>query len=414
MIEVSVRYFLQFKDQDKSPLLASIAWLGNRVMFSTKLQVETKHWLQDKQRVSTSSKSHKRTNSLLKLWRDEILQYVDKGEGRLKKTTLREECKRIIHLDAACYIRKSPLLADVVEEFLKAKSKDVKPSTHSRYTYSMSRFVKNATTLKKYRVAEIDVESIEQIFDYSLSELTNRTIVMEWSHIITFIRWAGDSKKLPEHSDVISKINDLKKKRLAKSDNPHEFVELDSDEIERVKALDLSGSLSKVRDMFMFQIYTALRFSDVKRLQPHMFDHNRQMLILRTQKTSETVELYLSPDAWALAAKHNFDMKSGNLNSTSYNRQIQLVCKEAGIDQQITLSKYQGNDEIIVSKPKYELVGSHTARRTFIRECQRKGIPLSISMAMSGHKSLETFKRYACPSESDIRSNMLKLFKAGS
>ena len=46
--------------------------------------------------------------------------------------------------------------------------------------------------------------------------------------------------------------------------------------------------------------------------------------------------------------------------------------------------------------PKYKLIGSHTARRTFVTINVLRGIPLHEIMRASGHTSYSSFQRYLC------------------
>ena len=59
------------------------------------------------------------------------------------------------------------------------------------------------------------------------------------------------------------------------------------------------------------------------------------------------------------------------------------------------LVRFSGSRRITETRPKYEIISSHTARRTGITLLILKGIPLSIIMKISGHKKIETLMKYA-------------------
>ena len=66
----------------------------------------------------------------------------------------------------------------------------------------------------------------------------------------------------------------------------------------------------------------------------------------------------------------------------------------AGVDDTISIDKYQGAKRITISEPKYNLVTTHTARRTFITLSLEKGMRPEVVMKITGHKDWKSFKKY--------------------
>ena len=66
----------------------------------------------------------------------------------------------------------------------------------------------------------------------------------------------------------------------------------------------------------------------------------------------------------------------------------------AGIDEPIRLTSYKGNQRIDEVKPKYELIGTHTGRRTFIVHALSRGIPPSVVMKWTGHSDYKSMQPY--------------------
>ena len=69
-------------------------------------------------------------------------------------------------------------------------------------------------------------------------------------------------------------------------------------------------------------------------------------------------------------------------------------CKLAGIDEPIRETSYKGSERIDKISPKYELIGTHTGRRTFIVNGLSRGIAPNIMMKWTGHSSYSTMKPY--------------------
>lgn len=72
------------------------------------------------------------------------------------------------------------------------------------------------------------------------------------------------------------------------------------------------------------------------------------------------------------------------------NRVLKRVAKKCGITQQIQLF-YRG---VMQSKPKYEYIGSHTARRTFASILAARGVPIAEISQFMGHTNTSMTERY--------------------
>jgi hypothetical protein len=66
----------------------------------------------------------------------------------------------------------------------------------------------------------------------------------------------------------------------------------------------------------------------------------------------------------------------------------------AGITDKILVEYTRGHKVIRESKRKYELEGSHTARRSFATNAYLAGIPAARIMLLTGHKTEDAFFRY--------------------
>lgn len=77
-------------------------------------------------------------------------------------------------------------------------------------------------------------------------------------------------------------------------------------------------------------------------------------------------------------------------------RAIKRVCKLAELDEvsKTLIYRTKNNGSKIVSKKKWELIGSHIGRRSFCTNYYFEGVPISTIMSVSGHKSEATFLLY--------------------
>ena len=83
-----------------------------------------------------------------------------------------------------------------------------------------------------------------------------------------------------------------------------------------------------------------------------------------------------------------------NLTNQAMNRDLKKLCQLAGIDEEIRVTTYKGNVRSDEVHPKYELVGTHTGRRTFIVNALSLGIPPDVVMKWTGHSDYKAMKPY--------------------
>ena len=101
----------------------------------------------------------------------------------------------------------------------------------------------------------------------------------------------------------------------------------------------------------------------------------------------------------AILEKYKDIPLTGNRAHPSYtnqamNRSIKDLCQLAGINELIRITTYKGNVRKDEVHPKWELVGTHTGRRTFIVHALSMGISPSVVMKWTGHSDYKAMKPY--------------------
>ena len=98
-----------------------------------------------------------------------------------------------------------------------------------------------------------------------------------------------------------------------------------------------------------------------------------------------------------------------NYTNQAMNCDIKELCKLAGINDEIRITTYKGNVHTDKIQPKWELVGTHTGRRTFIVNALSLGITPNIVMKWTGHSDYKAMKPYIDIVDSIKASSMAKL-----
>ena len=120
---------------------------------------------------------------------------------------------------------------------------------------------------------------------------------------------------------------------------------------------------------------------------------------MTTIKTGDSVSIKLNKNALAILEKYKDVPFPGNRALPSYtnqamNRSLKELCQLAGIDEPIRITTYKGSTRKDEVHPKWELVGTHTGRRTFIVHALSMGISPSVVMKWTGHSDYKAMKPY--------------------
>jgi integrase len=82
------------------------------------------------------------------------------------------------------------------------------------------------------------------------------------------------------------------------------------------------------------------------------------------------------------------------ISNQRMNDSVKELGKLCGIYKSITITYYKGNARIEEVYKKYELLGTHSGRRTFICNAITLGIPPQVVMKWTGHSDYKSMKPY--------------------
>ncbi len=190
---------------------------------------------------------------------------------------------------------------------------------------------------------------------------------------------------------------DFKGKRFKVTPEEPEVIYLNLSDLVKLFKLNLTSkpTLERVRDLFLIGCYTGLRFSDYNKLRPENITEHEGTPILNvnTKKTGQNVAIPLHPIVVTILEKYNGQMPKG-MSNQKFNEYLKQVAKLAGLTDIVTLGQTRGN--LTVPKPhyKWELVTTHTARRSFATNAYIAKVPPISIMLITGHRTEKAFLRY--------------------
>lgn len=176
---------------------------------------------------------------------------------------------------------------------------------------------------------------------------------------------------------------------------------LTTEERDRLYAFDdLTPALRVQRDIFIFQCHVGCRVSDLVSLTKNNVTSDGFLQYIpqkQRRRVPLTVRVPLSSVAQEILARYQ-DQCSGNrllpfIHPNNYNDAIHQFMRLAGLDRVVmTPNKLTMQPEY---KPLYEVVTSHTARKTFIEAMFRATKSERITSAFTGHADgSRAFSRY--------------------
>lgn len=220
-------------------------------------------------------------------------------------------------------------------------------------------------------------------------DMQNVSILKSWKLLKWFLAWADkkDYIKCKEYYNFKPNLRVVTDKQI---------IFLNMEELMKVYNLvfpDDKRYLDRARDLFCFECFTSLRYSDIAKLE--RVDIVNDKITVVTKKTGDTVNIELNKYSKAILYKYKDDPKPlPIITNQKLNKYIKEVCFIAEINEPIKTVYYKGSERIEEIRPKYELIGTHTGRRTFISNALSLGIPPAVVMAWTGHSDYKAMQPY--------------------
>lgn len=149
-------------------------------------------------------------------------------------------------------------------------------------------------------------------------------------------------------------------------------------------------SYKLAKNLFLIGTQTGLRVSDFTRLRADHFSDGKLSIV--TEKTGAKIIVPVSQIVQRiLDGGFDFTQKLSEQKMRIY---IKHICQVAGINQIVEVRQRSMTGTVIERRPKYELVGTHTARRSFATNAYKAGIPPLAIMKITGHTKESTFMKY--------------------
>lgn len=359
-------------------------------------KIRAEEWNLDAQRAIVNKQWQK--NSSLNFWLDKMANTF-KSEFRNFQINgiiptaaeLKEKVNSILNIIPipAAEVPKQKLeLFPFIEQFISDCTPIKKDATIKTYwgTYKRMKQFAEQRGLKTFSYADITLEWRSQFIKFLQSKGIGRNT--EGKHIKTVKVFMNEATERGLNTNLAFRSKAFQK--------PHEDVQkifLTKKEIAQLYKLDLSADKLKetVRDYFVINCLTALRYSDVIRIKKENIKDD--FLEIKTSKTGQEVVIPISPMVKNILIKYNYELPSAPCNQI-FNRYLKDIGQMAELNEPVVITRTVGGVTKTEVKQKWELLTSHVGRRSLISNCILEGINTSAIMLLSAHRSLRAFQSY--------------------
>lgn len=401
------------------PIRMRVIYGGKRVDFNTGYRIDVSKWDNDKQRVKNGCTNKLKQSAseintdLLKYYTDiqSIFKEFEVIDVAPTADQLRESFNKRNRKDIPIEVElETPaiLLMDIFDEFVK------ECGTQNNWTDS---------TYEKFAAVKAHLNSFDANLTFELlneSKLTeyvnyfrdtknlrNSTIGKQMGFLKWFLRW---SKKKGYNSNNAFETFKPKLKTTQKK-----VIFLTWAELTRLREYQIPETkkyLDRVRDVFLFQCFTGLRYSDVFNLRRS--DVKESHIEVTTVKTADSLIIELNSHSKAILDKYKdvhfeHDKVLPVITNQKMNDYLKELAEVAEINEPVRETYYKGNQRIDETTPKYALLGTHAGRRTFICNALSLGIPAQVVMKWTGHSDYKAMKPYIDIAD-DIKANAMSKF----
>ena len=401
------------------PIRMRVNFASKRIEFTTGYRIDAAKWDTDKQRVRNGctnklKQSASEINASLLGYYTEVQEIFKKFEVEEIMPTPEQikEAFNALHkpIEEEVKPRKSTPNAfyKVFDEFVRdcGRQNDWTDSTYEKFAAVKNHLMnfRDGLTFDFF-----DEKGLNDYVTYlrDVKEMRNSTIGKQLSFLKWFLRWAF--KKGVHQNNAYDSYKPKLKSTQKK------IIFLTWEELNKLREFEIPAAkqaLDRVRDVFLFQCFTGLRYSDVFNLRRS--DIKGDHIEVTTVKTSDSLIIELNKHSKAILDKYKDvsfedDKVLPVITNQKMNDYLKELAELAAIDEPVRQTYYRGNEHIDEVTPKYALLGTHAGRRTFICNALALGIPPQVVMKWTGHSDYKAMKPYIDIAD-DIKANAMSKF----
>ncbi len=408
-MEVSF-YLKRAASPTPTAIFARICYEGYKIKYYTPEKVLPKLWNTSKQRVKESTKFteypefNRRLDNIESGIKTVIRKYINDNENNYPTPSALKPLLDIAirnggKVDKITFMS---YYADYIERCKNGRlnhAKTGKPLTtgtirsYQTTLFNIERYI--ADTRKIVDFDTIDLDFYASFGEY-LANYTNEDTGKQKQSLNTIGKHIKVIKSILNEATEqgINKNLAFKSRKFLAISEDADTVYLADWELQQLAELDLTDNtrLEVIRDLFLIGCSTGLRFSDLSTLTPKQINGN--MITLTQIKTGKPVIIPVHELVNEILNKYEGKLPEARSNQKT-NEYLKEVCKlTKGLNSMVSVSSTKGGEMVTETIAKWQLVTTHTARRSFATNEYLAGTPSLTIMAITGHKTEKSFLKY--------------------
>ena len=373
---------------------------GKKCRYSTKIKIDRSEWDVSIQRPKPRRGDIGTANKKITFELNEYQRFYEKLKSDYKESLTGEIVKDKFdqHFQLAQTV-KALTYSDYFNIYLQQKkeSQSVKKKSLQKYTRIHTAILEMEKAEKiTYYLTGFDGAFFNRFIKHLRvkKEISDNTLKRKMGFFKSFLNWCVKSGYQTNKA--------FKQVSIKSRETFH--VSLKDTEVDTLVGLELEEPLAYYRDLFLIGVYSGQRYSDYSRFNKKFVDGDN--IVIRAKKTGQFSYIPLNKRLKGLLDKYDWTLKL--IVSQKFNVHIQRICKIAGFDEVIQVDKFFGNKKVSKDIPRWKLIGSHTARRTFITLSAQGNVPKSLVMQATGIKSYKTLENYTRLDVDKLNQEMFK------
>ncbi|SNR75532.1 site-specific integrase [Lutibacter flavus] len=364
-----------------------------RFKYSTGEKISPKFWNENNQRVKESKKfpEYPEFNSRL----DTLENGINNAFRRLlndgiqpNNELLKKELE--FELDDKVLKQRKKTLIEFIDIFIEDNKSIKQPSTITVYNTTLKHLKNYAEKKNK----NIDFSSINLNFYSDFTKYLTQDLNMSTNTIGKYIKTIKTFLNEATERGLNTNL-EFRKSKFKTISEETDTVYLAAEELKIIEEKDFSFniSLEKTRDLFLLGCYTGLRFSDFTQIKQENIIESKSIIQIRTQKTKEKVSIPIHPIVKRILIKYDNAIPNSFTNQVM-NKYLKDIAELCEIDTPTELTTTKSGITQKSTVPKFKLITTHTARRSFATNCYLADIPSISIMKITGHKTEKSFLKY--------------------
>lgn len=162
-------------------------------------------------------------------------------------------------------------------------------------------------------------------------------------------------------------------------------------------------TIQRVKDHFVLSCQIGQRYSDSSRFTKSNFDETGTIIKITQQKTGSKAVINIASNAidkkiaFEILKKYDYCSPAAGLDVSNFNKYLHILCKSIGgeFNNDVTFENKINGSIVTETYKVWQLITSHTARRTFITYWASSNDMNIIKLQKcTGHKDVRQINRY--------------------